>query len=238
MSDLYNTLSELPLFSGLPALDRRRLAGCCKLRHTRPRQFVFRKGSSISEVYFVIYGSVKIQEELPGNQTRIFNFLGQGEFLGVAMAGLPDPTYPASALCLEDTTLLVIPLQMFFESLRHHHAIARAVNRQISERFLEFQNDICLSQQRTPQRIADLLLRMMARAPGTSEIPVPLTRSDIANRVGTKTETVIRVLSEWTRAGIIETQSRRIRVLNLSALKEVRYERSAEDLTRGAPLAP
>lgn len=238
MSDLYKTLSDLPLFSTLSAVDRRRLAGCCTLRHARSRHFVFRKGEPITEVYFVIYGSVKIQETLAGNQVRIFNFLGQGEFLGVAMAGLPTPTYPACAQCLEDTTLLIIPLQIFFEFLRQRHGIARAVNRQISERFLEFQNDTCMSQQRASLRIADLLLRLLDRQPQNSEISLPLTRADLAHRVGTKTETVIRVLSDWTKAGILETQSKRIRVLNTNALKEIRYEGTFENLARGTSLAP
>lgn len=236
MHDINNLLRNLDLFRGLSEREMKKISPYLEVVHVPNKQMVFLKGEPIENIFLILYGSVKIQETLDKRTTKIFNFLTQKEFLGVAMAGLPQPRYPACAQSNEDSTLLKIPLHLFFNVLIKIPEIRQAVAQQISERFLEFQNDLCRAQKLAPYRIADFLLRLLDRQGSSSHgrIVIPLSRSDIADRVGVQSETVIRILSNWTKRGLIRTQDHHIEILNRQNLLEVRRERPSKKASRGA----
>jgi CRP/FNR family transcriptional regulator len=48
--------------------------------------------------------------------------------------------------------------------------------------------------------------------------PINLSREDLANFVGTATETLIRLLKDFKEEGIIEVQTRKIKVLDKQRL--------------------
>jgi CRP/FNR family transcriptional regulator len=67
--------------------------------------------------------------------------------------------------------------------------------------------------QRVDVRIAQLFLtlaeRMGKETPEGIEIPVHLSRQEVADLVGTTVETAIRVLSRWGREGVLVTGEKR-----------------------------
>ena len=48
--------------------------------------------------------------------------------------------------------------------------------------------------------------------------PINLSREDLANFVGTATETLIRLLKDFKEEGIIEVQTRKISIINKEKL--------------------
>lgn len=235
MQDINCILKNLDLFRSISDKCLKKIVPYLEIVHVPHKQMVFRKGEAIENIFLILYGSVKIQESLDNQTVKVFNYLAQNEFLGIAMAGLPQPRYPACAQSNEDSTFLKIPLSLFFDVLIQIPEIRKATAQQTSERFLEFQNDLCRSQKLVPHRIADFLLRLldrqaMAQAPDQGRIEIPLIRCDIADRVGTQSETVIRILSLWTKRGWIKTESHHIEILDRQALMEVRRERPSKKL--------
>ena len=55
----------------------------------------------------------------------------------------------------------------------------------------------------------------------TSTLQISLTREELANIVGTATESVIRLLSEFKGDKLIELNGRKIKIMNVKALKKV-----------------
>ncbi|MEZ4823097.1 MAG: helix-turn-helix domain-containing protein [Ignavibacteria bacterium] len=51
-----------------------------------------------------------------------------------------------------------------------------------------------------------------------NSLTITITREEIANIVGTATETAIRILSELKREGIIALDGKKIKILNINAL--------------------
>ncbi|WP_347358693.1 Crp/Fnr family transcriptional regulator [Bdellovibrio sp.] len=239
MSNIVNILKKQDFLRKFSERDLREISPYFELVHTMTRQVLFEKGQPIEHIYLVLYGSFKIQETIDRDTIKIFNFLSRDEFLGVAMAGLPNPRYPTSAISNEEGTLLKIPVGFFFDTLMQIPDLRRRVSRQISERFLEFQNDVCKSHKLAPLRIADFLLRLLDRqGPDQTYIQIPLTRADIADRVGSQSETVIRILSQWTKSGWIRTEGRHIEILDRQALTEVQGERPSKKIARGTSANP
>ena len=53
------------------------------------------------------------------------------------------------------------------------------------------------------------------------EDPINLSREDLANFVGTATETLIRFLKEFKEEGLIEIQTRKVFILNSTKLHQL-----------------
>ena len=51
--------------------------------------------------------------------------------------------------------------------------------------------------------------------------PINLSREDMANFVGTATETLIRLLKDFKEEGIIEVHTRKLTILNLDRLVSI-----------------
>ena len=52
-------------------------------------------------------------------------------------------------------------------------------------------------------------------------VPLPLSRQEIADLVGTTIETAIRVMSRWQKDGIIETDKKGFLIRNPAALSAI-----------------
>jgi CRP-like cAMP-binding protein len=80
-----------------------------------------------------------------------------------------------------------------------------------------------IAQKTVRERLAEVLILLMDTFSLDEEkyLKVSLTREEIANIVGTATESVIRLLSEFKSDKYIEINGRRIKILNPDALKKL-----------------
>lgn len=228
MKDIVAKLKNLDCFSTINEKTLIEMSSNFEIKYIKNREVIFEENVAIKNLYIVLFGTFKIQKNVIDNTPVILNFLNRGEFLGIAMAGITVPKYPASAIAIEDCAVLQFDRNYFLDVLMKIESVKTIVNQQISERFLEFQNDRCMEKARIPQKIADLLLRLCRRYnnyAGTT-IPMPITRKDIAQRVGTHTETVIRVLSRWTKNGWVDTKNKQIEILNVKEIERIATTKS------------
>ena len=80
-----------------------------------------------------------------------------------------------------------------------------------------------MSQKTVKQRIAEALLYMKANFGLDAEgyLALVLSREDIANVVGTATESCIRILSEFRKKGYIKTSGKRMAISDERKLKDL-----------------
>ena len=71
--------------------------------------------------------------------------------------------------------------------------------------------------------MASILLHLKKQIGLNSEgyIAVQLSRSDYANIVGAATESVIRVLAQFKKTGLINIQGRNIKIKNIAGLQAI-----------------
>lgn len=217
-------LQSFDYFSSLTEMELMAVASRGEIIHLSHNRALFKEGTKIDAVFLVLYGSFKIQQVPPEQEAVIFSFLRRGDFLGVAMAGVKNATYPASAIANEESAVIKFPLKYFNDEFMQHPGLRQIVTQQVSERFFEFQNDRCMAKALTPQKLADLLLRTLDRQPKEHglRLMIPITRYDMARRIGSQAETVIRFISEWTKNGWIKTEDKHIEILNRQKLEEVK----------------
>jgi len=82
---------------------------------------------------------------------------------------------------------------------------------------------IDIAQKTVRERLAEVLILLKDTFLLDNEkyLQVSLTREELANLVGTATESVIRLLSEFKSDKYIELNGRRIKILNIDALKKL-----------------
>lgn len=215
---------SLPVFRGLAPEDQRRLAELATLRDFQRGDFVWREGDPAEFLTIIVRGRVKIVRHAEQGDV-ILELFGEGEPMG-AIAVYNYMPYPASAVCLEPVTLLMLPRRDYFELLDRNPGFARAVIRELTRLTVALTRKVEeMRGQRVEVRIAQLFLglaeRMGREAKDGIEIPLKLSRQEVADLVGTTVESAIRVLSRWGREGVLITGRGRFVIPSRDRLREV-----------------
>jgi CRP-like cAMP-binding protein len=165
------------------------------------------------QLTLIAKGRVKIVGHAEGGDV-ILELFGPGEPVG-AVAVYNYIPYPASAVCMEAVSILSVPRREYFELLDRHPEFARAIIRELTKLVLSLARKLEeMRGQRVEARIAALFLNLAERMGkpgkgGVVEIPITLSRQEVADLVGTTVETAIRVLSRWGREGVLVSGERR-----------------------------
>jgi len=185
---------------------------------------LFEAGDPARGLLVVASGSIKITKLSESGREQVLTIEGPG--MSVAEVALFDGApYPASAVALEETTVLVIPRNDFFALLRKHPSIAVAVVENIGRRLRQLVSLVeDLSGKEVGQRLAGFLLeqaraRGRRRDDGSIELELELTNQEIAARIGTVRELVSRNLGRFRNARILSIDDRLIRVIDEVALE-------------------
>jgi CRP/FNR family transcriptional regulator, nitrogen oxide reductase regulator len=221
---IHAAVGSSPMFRGLPAEDQRRIEAIATLRDLPKGEVVWNAGDPAETLTLIVSGRVKIVRHGAGGDV-ILEIFGRGEPLG-AVAVYNRIPYPASAVTMEPTTLLCMPAADWFELLERHPDLSHGLiveltrlNMSLARKLEEMRG------QRIEVRIAQLFLGLADRSGRKSaeglEIPIALSRQEVAELVGTTVETAIRTLSRWNREGLLVTGNKRFLVPSPEKLRAV-----------------
>jgi CRP-like cAMP-binding protein len=127
----------------------------------------------------------------------------------------------------DEAEVTVVPKSAFIEALERQPGAALAMVKHMAARQIESCHRLTqLSNGTVPQRLAALLCELAARAGivnghGHTRVPIPLTRSDLAQLCATTTESVIRQMSDLERRGVVQTATRGFVILDLPKLRSL-----------------
>lgn len=225
MSDKISKIKKLDLLEGLAEEQIAAIEKSGTYLNLKKNETLFVENESAQSIYIIVYGSFKITRKEEHGDYVIFNFLDRNQTLGSSVARLPNPYYTVSAVANEESCVLKLSLNQFKLHFLKNPALESRVHTQILERFAEFQNDRCLNNSFACQKLARFLLSTLDRQPQScrNQIMMPLTRVDIARRLGTKTETIVRHLSQWRKNGWVHTHSKHIEIINRQALEKIAF---------------
>lgn len=196
----------------------------CKVIHLDPRQVLFSKGDQVEFIYLILFGSIRFQSaELHNEDTVIYAFKSAGSFLGIFTYLEKTHFHTATAVSMESTSILQIPVEHFLNATELYPSLRDEVHRQIAFNFKELQFDREIQKSSTSVRLAHFLIRTLSGQKGLNSrsILMKLTKKDLAKRIGSEPETVVRLLSKWGRNGIIKNRNRMIEVCKIEELTKL-----------------
>lgn len=214
----------LPLFRGLSTEDQKRLAALASIREYGRGDFLWRAGDPAEQLTLIVKGRVKIVTHGDAGDT-ILELFEEGEPVG-AIAVYNYMPYPASAVCMEPVALLSLPRRDYFELLDRNPEFARAIIRELTKLVVAMARKLQeMRGQKVDARIAQLFLTLADRFGKEGkrgvEIPIHLTRQEVADLVGTTVESAIRVLSRWGRDQILVTGEEHFVIPSRDRLREI-----------------
>jgi len=219
---LQAVLGTLPMFRELPPPLRARVASMATMQEVSKGDAVWHAGDAPDSLTMVVEGRLKIVKHAEAGDV-ILEMFGPGEVAGVVALYNQIP-YPATAIAMEPTVLLRLPRRDWFDLLERDPAFTRAVLLAMTRLNMALTRKLAsMHGTRVQARVATLFLsladRMGRDTPEGVEIPLALSRQEIAETVGTTVETAIRVMSRWNREGVLLTGRERFVIPDREKLK-------------------
>lgn len=187
---------------------------------------ILHEGKYPDGLFCIHKGKVKVFREGEDGKEQIVRFATDGDMLGYK-ALITNKPYVNSVVALDDSHICFIPRSMFFEMLHRNPELTTKLMEHLSNelRFTE-ERLVHLAQKPLRSRLAETLLVLHDtfgfEADGKT-INVVLSREDIANIVGTATESVIRLLAELQKEGIIELHGKHIAIIHTAKLHHIAH---------------
>ncbi|MGH8801974.1 MAG: Crp/Fnr family transcriptional regulator [Casimicrobiaceae bacterium] len=187
---------------------------------------LWRTGEFASRFAVIESGIVAIRRFTPGGDTIVLGLFGPGDAIGLPAALAREP-FPAEALALAPVTLRWIPAVALNAAVAATPPLGKAVDRALIAHTDALREKIeIVSAGTVPRRLAALFLYLARRfgapaKPGTAVIGIGLTREQIGQIVNARTETVVRVLGRWQRAGWFDGDRTRIEIARPDMLERI-----------------
>lgn len=225
LETIQNSEIEEILFGGIDLSRIEEIHKNSTQKRLKKNQIIFLEGTRPLGVYSITSGRIKIYKTGVEGKDQIIQILKSGDLMGYR-AMLSEEQYPVSAETLEDTALCFIPKKDFIGAMSSNADLTKEVIKSLSKDLTNMADSITvLAQKPVRERLAGALMVLIDtydidESKGVSN-GINLTREDLANMVGTATETLIRLLHDFKDEQLIETQGRKILIKNKEKLKKV-----------------
>lgn len=207
----------------VPEADLGQLAEATTVVSFDKGEMLVREGEPSAYLFNLTLGALKIYKLLPDGRRQVLGFLFTGDFLGIGRGA----SYGFSAEALTPVQLCRFPQRKFMRLLDQCPAFEREILCRASSEISSAQEQMLLLGRKTArERVASFLNGLSARAGGLGarpgHIPLPMTRTDIADYLGLTTETVSRVFTELRRQGRISLAGTGdVRLLDPAAIEAI-----------------
>lgn len=193
------------------------------VRYYKKGSVIYTEGARIKGCYFVYSGVLKIYQTGNEGKEQIIKFEQKGDIFGFRSVIRQEPAC-TSVETLSDTILCYIPGTALLHLIRSNSDFAYDMMQIACKELGESNRYIRdIAQKSVKKRLAEILLMLAGdfgiESDGTLKLNI--SREDLSNFVGTATETVIRLLSEYRAEGLVESKGRKIKILNIEKMKTI-----------------
>ena len=192
-------------------------------RHYKRGDILYNEGNRISGFYCINSGIIKVFKTGVDGKEQIIRFARKGEIIAYRSVLSNEPAC-TSAKVIEDCQVCFIPSELLIQFVKTNPAFAFEIVKLTCHELAEANSYITdIAQKTVRERVAEVLLNLVKDF-GLDEqkyLRISLTREELANIVGTATESVIRLLSEFKSDRLIELNGRKIKIIDLRGLEKI-----------------
>lgn len=220
--EIIGTLKKSRIFSDIRDDALTKISPLFELVHFKDGEYIFMEDDPSKWLYIVSRRQVKIIKHTLSGKDVILELKSPGEIF-CCTAVLDNKPYPESAQSKGASSAIRIRRTDLLKLIDVYPVlkvgIANYLNEKLSDAYEMLQS---LSTEIVEKRIAALLLKLSQKTGMINgefrQIDFPLTRKEIADMVGTSTETCIRIMSRLQQLGVIQSSRNRI-LVKVKALK-------------------
>jgi CRP-like cAMP-binding protein len=194
-----------------------------EFRQYKRGEILYQEGSRISGFYCINSGIIKVFKTGLDGKEQIIRFAKSGDIIAYRSV-LSNEVACTSAKVIEDCLVCFIPAEILISFIKTNSGYALELLKLACHELGEANSFITdIAQKTVRERLAEILLFLMNDfgLDNQNYLQISLTREELANIVGTATESVIRLLSEFKSDKLVELNGRRIRILNRKGLEKI-----------------
>lgn len=206
--------------SGLISLD----PGQYDSERVPKKSIVYHEGKRPKYLYHLRSGKIKTFRIHEDGKEYITNLYSAGDYLG-HVALLENNSYDDTAEVLEEAEVVLIPREDFLTAVFNDMNIATRFIKLISRDVKEKEERLLrLAYDSLRKRVAKALVDIQTKFGLNGDQPaIDIPREDIAQYVGTATESLIRTLSDFKSEKLIEIREGKIRILQSEKLRHLLF---------------
>ena len=229
MSDHHNSrcenciIRQMNSFKALKKEELKRMSDNKETRTIKKGEIIFKEGERLGGVFCVRDGVSKLSKLADTGRDQIVKLAKKGEVLGQRSVVASEITN-LSATALEDMEVCFIPKSYIKDPLQHNPEFTNAVLKHMTQDLKNAEDVIVnMAQKTVRQRVAEVLMYLEEKFGTDKEgyLYLQLTREDIADVVGTATESLIRTLTLLKKEGLVATKGKRIKIEDKKALYNI-----------------
>ncbi len=192
-------------------------------REYKRGEILYQEGNRISGFYCINSGIIKVFKTGLDGKEQIIRFARKGDIIAYRSV-LSNELACTSAKVIEDCQACFIPSEILISFIKTNPAYALELLKLACHELNEANSFITdIAQKSVRERLAEVLLLLVNDfgLDNKQFLKISLTREELANIVGTATESVIRLLSEFKSDKLVELDGRKIRILNTKGLEKI-----------------
>jgi len=188
-------------------------------------QTLFIQGNHPFGLFCISSGNIKVTKVGSDGKESIVRIASAGDVLGHRSL-FTDQYYMATATAIEETKVCFLDKKFILKVMKDEPTVSMQVIEKLSTDMGKAETKLSsFHQKNVRERLAELLLMLkeshgFAQADGRIKIQLKLTREEMATMIGTANETLIRFMTEFKEAGLIEQEGKILFVKNEEELLE------------------
>jgi len=182
-------------------------------------ELLFLEEQGCQRIFIIRKGRVKMYRTTSSGKEQILEILESSDTCACNPGRSQWPCM-ATAEALTDTEVWFIPKEHFVQLIKTYPGLSLALNRILSDRLRCYGNLIEeVSLKDVKKRLIKFLLDQYQKKQKNNTLTLPGTREEIAQRIGTARETVIRYLHQLQDENLIVLKGHSVTIKDIEALK-------------------
>jgi len=188
------------------------------------KQMIYEEGKRPRYLYYLVSGKLKGSRSHEDGKEYITNLFSAGDFVGYP-ALIEEKNYDDTIIALEASEIIHIPkddfLQMIYGDINIAAKFIRLITLNVKEKEERL---LSLAYSSLRKRVARALVNIHSKFnEGGANRQIEISREDIAQYVGTATESLIRTLSDFKAEKLIEIREGKISIPDTAKLEHLLY---------------
>jgi CRP/FNR family transcriptional regulator, cyclic AMP receptor protein len=176
-------------------------------RHYHPKQAIFSQGDRADAVFYIQEGKVRLSVLSTQGKEATIALLGMGDFLGEGCIASDQPIRLATAIAIEECSILKIEKSRMVRVLHEQHSFSDMFVAYLVERHNRTQADLVdqlfnSSEKRLARAL--LLLSRVGKTANTETVIPQVSQETLAEMVGTTRSRVNFFMNKFRKLGFID----------------------------------
>jgi CheY-like chemotaxis protein len=189
------------------------------------KELIYSEGDIPKFLFHVEKGHVRNFKMTKDGKELVTEIYAPGDFFGYTEL-FSDQDYTEFSVAMEDAMVTFVPKQDFERLLLSDKDVSASFIKLLAGNVLDREKSLLnLAYNTVRKRVAEALVKLYDKYVKEHQhtLEIVVSRDELASIVGTATESVIRILSEFKNDGIILSKGSTITILNIDELRNCKY---------------